>query len=359
MSWALSSCMRRPLFSPEVSVTIFANWRRPLALAALAAGWHVAGGAAAQHVLAPGEFEEWYLRLNGVSEAMQASLYVYEIGEGPTVIVLHGGFGGEHGYLVNLLRPLSDRYRFVFYDQRGSLRSRCRECEFSVDTHLADLEFLQDAVGVEKATIVAHSMGTWLAMAYAERRPEKVNGLVLLGAVPAVLTDGDRLGSSAAAAGFFDRPAIAEQLRVEGLDGESTGARHVSQAWRIRFAGTNLYHVDRWRQISGGMAFYAETAGAAAASTMPSHWDFRKALCQLPAGAAVVMGDHDYLDYPAAGWRRTADELGPVVTYTLIPQAGHRGWLDQPVAYETTLDQALAGVFQGRRSMTSEACITL
>ena len=34
---------------------------------------------------------------------------------GDTVVV-HGGFGAEHSYLIEPLLPLSDRYHFVLYD---------------------------------------------------------------------------------------------------------------------------------------------------------------------------------------------------------------------------------------------------
>jgi pimeloyl-ACP methyl ester carboxylesterase len=39
------------------------------------------------------------------------------------VIVLHGGWGAEHSYLLPAVRPLADTYRFVLYDQRGELQT--------------------------------------------------------------------------------------------------------------------------------------------------------------------------------------------------------------------------------------------
>ena len=48
---------------------------------------------------------------------------MYEFGTGKdTVLVLHGGFGAEHSYMLTALRPLEKQYHFVLYDQRGSLR---------------------------------------------------------------------------------------------------------------------------------------------------------------------------------------------------------------------------------------------
>lgn len=317
---------------------------RRFALSAIVATTFIAGagpGAARE----PGEaFDEWYLRLNGAREAMDASLYVYEFGQGPDVIVLHGGFGGEHSYLLDLARPLADRYHFIFYDQRGSLRSRCIRCVFSVRTHLEDLDALRTNLGIEQATLLGHSMGTYLAMAYAEAHPDNVRGLVLVGAVPAVLTPGETYGQAARDAGFYTRPEIAEQLRLAGVDGPPADMtfKQSSTRWRINYAASNLFDVSRWRQISGGMAYYSETAGAQAAESLPDHWDYRATLCAVPNGASVIMGDHDFLDFREGRWSALQPTLRGQLHYTLVPNAGHKGWIDAPAAYTEALEGALA-----------------
>jgi pimeloyl-ACP methyl ester carboxylesterase len=57
---------------------------------------------------------EWYLPIDGGRR-----LSVREIGRtGPVVIVLHGGFGAEYSYLIELLKSLAGKYHLVFYDQR-------------------------------------------------------------------------------------------------------------------------------------------------------------------------------------------------------------------------------------------------
>jgi len=114
-------------------------------------------------------------------------LFVYEFGHarapGDTVIVLHGGWGAEHSYLLDAVAPLAGRYRFVLYDQRGSLRSPAPDSVIKLDAMVADLEQLRRDIGVQRLTILAHSMGSVLAYAYLAAHPERVRGLVLMDAV--------------------------------------------------------------------------------------------------------------------------------------------------------------------------------
>src|SRR5262245_8774243 len=51
------------------------------------------------------------------------SLYARAIGQGPPVIVLHGGPDFDHGYLLPDLDRLADTFRLIYYDQRGRGRS--------------------------------------------------------------------------------------------------------------------------------------------------------------------------------------------------------------------------------------------
>ena len=64
------------------------------------------------------------------------SLFVREFGQGDTVLVLHGGWGAEHSYLIDPFIKLANKYHFIFYDQRGSLRSQCPDSLISVDNHI-------------------------------------------------------------------------------------------------------------------------------------------------------------------------------------------------------------------------------
>lgn len=56
----------------------------------------------------------------------ECQLFVQEYGTGPdTVVVLHGGWGAEHSYLLDAFSGVGNDRHLVFYDQRGSLRSPC------------------------------------------------------------------------------------------------------------------------------------------------------------------------------------------------------------------------------------------
>ena len=59
--------------------------------------------------------------------------------ENPVVVVVHGGPGGDYGYLLNL-HQLSDDYFVVFYDQRGAgLSPRVDASELSLASSIEDL----------------------------------------------------------------------------------------------------------------------------------------------------------------------------------------------------------------------------
>jgi pimeloyl-ACP methyl ester carboxylesterase len=115
---------------------------------------------------------EWYLPTGDGYR-----LFVQEFGRGAeTLVVLHGGWGAEHSYLLDAFKGFETRFHLVFYDQRGSLRSPCPTEKISVEKHIEDLDLLRAALGLERMNIVAHSMGTYLAQAYLQKHPERVQG---------------------------------------------------------------------------------------------------------------------------------------------------------------------------------------
>jgi proline iminopeptidase len=105
----------------------------------------------------------------------------------PVVLVLHGGPGNDYRYLLSL-QALSDQYRVVFYDQRGTgLSPRVDPSELTLENMLADVDRMVQRFGKGRPVhIVGHSWGAMLAAAYLGRHPERVQGAVL--AEPGMLT---------------------------------------------------------------------------------------------------------------------------------------------------------------------------
>ena len=110
------------------------------------------------------------------------NLYVEQVGrpDGIPVVFLHGGPGsGCRPAQRNLFDPT--RFRAVLFDQRGAGRSTAEDrLRANTTAHLiADIERLRTEFGVDRWIVVGGSWGATLALAYAERHPERVHGLVL------------------------------------------------------------------------------------------------------------------------------------------------------------------------------------
>lgn len=102
--------------------------------------------------------------------------------DGLPVVFLHGGPGsGCKPSHRQFFDPA--RYRSVLFDQRGCGLSRpfgC--CEANTTRHLvADIERLREHLGIPAWVVFAGSWGVALGLAYAERHPERVLGMVLRG----------------------------------------------------------------------------------------------------------------------------------------------------------------------------------
>lgn len=111
-------------------------------------------------------------------------IYYEESGnpDGKPVVFLHGGpGGGSDPKQRRFFDP--ERYRIVLFDQRGSGQSTPHACleENTTWDLVADIEKLRQHLGVERWQVFGGSWGCTLALAYAEKHPERVTELVLRG----------------------------------------------------------------------------------------------------------------------------------------------------------------------------------
>lgn len=297
--------------------------------------------------------EDWYLMTDDGHR-----IYVVELGPPApapdTVVVLHGGFGAEHSYLWPAVKPLADRYHFVLYDQRGSLRSPPADSTLSVERLVADLDALRRELGRERLTVLAHSMGTRLATAYLSENPERVRGLVLV-SPPLVLPEGggpvDTVEVQRASERFgeFHQEQTARQMAAEGFDAEQDpgSSRESTDRWRIAFTAGNAFHVERWREMRGGMAFYNfEVGGFVNENTrepLSNDAHYHATLREAEVPVRIILGDHDFVDFGLVAWPKVVEEM-PNVELETLENAGHNLWMDRPDGFRAALLRALEGV---------------
>ncbi|MBI2281827.1 MAG: proline iminopeptidase-family hydrolase [Bacteroidetes bacterium] len=121
------------------------------------------------------------IEINGVNH------FIKKIGKGEPIVVLHGGPGLFHNYLVANFEKLAEKYQIIFYDQRG-----CGKTDFPKDTatitiqnFVEDLEAIRTHLKIEKMNLAGHSWGAILAINYAKQFPNNLNKLILISPAPA------------------------------------------------------------------------------------------------------------------------------------------------------------------------------
>ena len=115
------------------------------------------------------------LQVNGVS------LFDRRVATGPLVVVLHGGPGAHHDYLLPQYDRLATGRELLYYDQRGGGRSPVpRETPVGWQEHVADLEAIRGALALERLTLCGYSWGGLLALLYYVEHPGRVERLALV-----------------------------------------------------------------------------------------------------------------------------------------------------------------------------------
>ncbi len=125
--------------------------------------------------------EQGYKIVNGVS------LYYETIGEGVPVVVVHGGPGLSHSYLLPQMGELAKGYKLIFYDQRAMGKSSADfdTSQMTMNSFVDDLEGIRKAFGLEKMNLMGHSWGGLVSMFYAIKYPSHLQSLILVNTTPA------------------------------------------------------------------------------------------------------------------------------------------------------------------------------
>jgi len=115
------------------------------------------------------------------------NLYIKTYGnkENKALIFIHGGPSGNSTLFEGTTaQKLADKGFYVLvYDRRGEGRSADPEAKFTYEEAFQDLNFILKKYNLKEVTLIGHSFGGLVATLYTAKYPEKVNSLVLAGAL--------------------------------------------------------------------------------------------------------------------------------------------------------------------------------
>jgi 3-oxoadipate enol-lactonase len=111
--------------------------------------------------------------------AVNGKTIAYNVyGGGEPLLLIHGAQGSSVEWKPQL-EPLGQHFRLIAPDVRGHGASAQTDSPYSMDLFADDMAALLDALGIESAFVLGHSMGGAVAQALAARHPAKVRRLIL------------------------------------------------------------------------------------------------------------------------------------------------------------------------------------
>lgn len=243
--------------------------------------------------------------------------------ERPTLLLLHGGPGGDHSTFKPRFSHLTDIAQLIYIDHRGNGRSSYGDPQtWNLPQWGDDIRAFCDALGIEKPIVLGYSFGGMVAQSYATRHPDHPGKLILFSTSPKV--DREEIYATFARLGG---PKAGEAARAR----YTTPSAETSEAFRqycspvynrrgtkdpdaIERSVRNDSVAYRWSQPDGESV----------------QFDFRAALGRVQCPTLVMHGEDDPIT-PISRGELIAASLPPaLVRFERFANAGHGVHIDDP-----------------------------
>jgi pimeloyl-ACP methyl ester carboxylesterase len=257
----------------------------------------------------------------------------WEQGDGPHVLLLHGG-PGVSDYTESLAAELEDGYTVTRYQQRGVAPSTI-EGPFDVESHMADAIAVMDGARIDKAYLLGHSWGGYLALHLAAAHHDRFAGLVPIDPLGGIGPDG---GVEEMAAIMDARIGPEQAARAAALDARAASPggspEDAEAAMAITWAG---YFASPDKVLPMPPLRVSSACNNATFESIFEHFEAgtlvrRLRDVQLPA--VFVLGADSPLQ-PRHSIATAA--LMPNAAYR-VEDAGHMVWMERPGAVRRALD---------------------
>jgi len=267
-------------------------------------------------------------------------LYYEEAGEGTPVVFVHE-YAGDWRSFEAQMRHFARAHRCVTYSQRGYPPSDVPEdgAAYGQDIFRDDVIALLDALKIERAHIVGHSMGAYTALHVGIHYPMRC------------------LSVTAAGCGWGSTPDLKQREAMKALAAE-TGKMFAEEPMAVaaaKYADAPMRQPQKHKDPRGHAEFarmLAEHSSHGHAQTMfnlqlkrPTLWEMQEGLRNFSVPLLVVVGDEDE---PCLDGSVFLKRIAPTAGLLVIPRSGHNVPAEEPAAFNAALAELFASAEAGR-----------
>jgi len=296
------------------------------------------------------KIDEGYVDAGGVL------IYYTSFGQGPPLLIVHGGPGASHDYFLPHLLPLARHNRLIFIDERGSGRSQKLDdpSGYTVENMVEDVEAVRRELNLGKFALMGHSYGGVLAQAYALKYQQNLSKLILCSTFYSTSKMNEVFQKQLAAMTPELRERI-QKLEKDGLFGHGKEWEknrypedYMKAAWGEGYhpyvfqrhpdpnedpVGQGVMSWDLYREMWGSHGEFVIDGNLKSV-------EYGDRLSSIHVPTLITVGDHDECDPSLA--RYMSDKIiGSKLA--VMPQSGHMTFVDQPELFIAAVDGFLAG----------------
>jgi pimeloyl-ACP methyl ester carboxylesterase len=267
-------------------------------------------------------------------------LYYEEVGAGTPVVFVHE-YAADYRTWEPQMRYFARAHRCVTYSQRGYPPSDVPTdpARYAQDIARDDVIALMDALAIEKAHVVGHSMGAYTALHVGIHYPQRC------------------LSVTAAGCGWGSLPDLKQCEAMKALAAE-TGKMFAEEGIAVaaaKYADAPMRQTHKNKDPRGFAEFarmLAEHSAQGHALTMlnlqlkrPTLWEMEARLKSFSVPLLVVVGDEDQ---PCLEGSLFLKRTVPTAGLLVIPRSGHTVTSEEPAAFNAALAELFAAAESGR-----------
>lgn len=264
------------------------------------------------------------------AEINGAELYYDSIGDGPPILMMHGGLGLSHDYLRPYFDALAETHTVVYYDHFGNGRSARPDdyAQMTFDRLVSDGAALMAHLGHETFTLIGHSYGGFVAQEFAAQRPGLLDSLVLVDTLPA-------LDSAPTVSGPDEQMAAFAKLFSQPMEDDDDWQSTWGEVIKLYFKD---YPDDTGADLDA-RTVYEHRAWNAAGALLGS-FNMLDKLPDITVPTLAMGGRFDGITPPEPGVERIA-QLMPQASVVIFENSAHYPFIEEQEAFFATLSEWL------------------